>query len=511
MTYEITPHFLYTLATQYLGFKDFGVIHKYLCQRICEPRTEQIRLILIPRGFFKTSLFTYTHNTALALENPNVRILQCSGVLSNAKVMVMKWGKTFTHNEVFRDRFKEWCPKNPENPETKWTESAIYLPNRTLYHAEGTVEAFGADSTIVSRHYDYMKFDDIVTPENSTTKDQLDKVIRFVSESFGLCDNRMSTPVDIIGTTWDDGDLYAHYLKRFRDGLMSELGSGVDVIRIPATYHEAKDLTKEKEWSKFTIGIKLPFKEGESIFPERYSTKELSKIKKEDPETYAKFYDLDPVPMGDRTFSDFTYYEDLQGDYSTYRKFMTVDPSHTEDPTSHPSAINITAVDNVKNMFCLLSWKDRITPDKLMDKLWNFYFDYDCELLGIESYVYQKVLKYWLQERIINNKENVHMRIVELKHKKKQSKEDHIAALAPYVNAGRYRFLKSQTSLVYSLSRFPKARDRDEADAAAYQLHLVKPSGFKVMKKEDPNSLNAWKKRIKKIRGISNNGLYVGG
>ena len=42
--------------------------------------------------------------------------------------MVMKWGRTFTHNEVFRDRFKEFCPKNPENPETKWTEAAIYLP-----------------------------------------------------------------------------------------------------------------------------------------------------------------------------------------------------------------------------------------------------------------------------------------------------------------------------------------------------------------------------------------------
>jgi hypothetical protein len=499
--YKITPKWLFTLATEYLGFKDFGVLHKFLCHRICEPRKAQVRLILIPRGFFKTSLFTYAHNTALALENPNIRILQCSGVLPNAKVMVQKWAKTFTHNEVFRDRFKDWCPKNPENPETTWTGAAVYLPNRTAHHAEGTVEAMGADSTIVSRHYDYMKFDDIVTPENCTTTEQMQKVIRFVRECFGLCDNRLHTPVDIIGTTWDDGDLYAHYFKKYLDSIKAEIVPDVEVIKIPATYQRK---------AGNTVGIVLPFKEGESIFPERYTTEALKKFEREDPETYAKFYDLDPVPMGNRTFTDFSYYEDLPGNYNEYRKFMTVDPAPTTDPTSSYSAINITAVDSEKNMYCILSWRDKVNPNVLIDRLWDFYFKYDCEKLGIESYVYQRALKFWLYERIVNDKKNRTMSIVELKHKGK-SKEDHIAGIAPYVNIGKYKFLKSQQTLVYSLSRFPKAKARDEADAAAYQLLLVKPSGYKTVKKENPNSLNAWKKRIMRIRGKnSGRNLYVG-
>jgi len=415
--------------------------------------------------------------------------------------MVTKWGKTFTHNELFRDRFKEFCPKNPENPETKWTEAAIYLPNRTVSHAEGTMEAMGADSTIVSRHYDYMKFDDIVTPENTTTKEQMDKVITFVKESFGLCDNRMTTPIDIIGTTWDDGDLYAHYFKRYKDSVQAGMNPDIEVIKIPATY--------QREAGN-TVGIVLPFKEGESIFPERYTTTQLKKVEKEDPDTYAKFYQLDPVPMGDRTFTDFSYYNDLPGDYNAYRKFMTVDPAPTKNPTSSYSAINITAVDHEKTMFCLLSWRDKLNPDKLIDKIWDFYFDYDCEAVGIEIDVYQIALKYWLMERIVNDKEHKLMKIIELKARGK-IKEDRIAALSPYVNTGKYKFLRSQNTLIYSLSRFPKSKDRDEADAAAYQLYLSKPSGYKEMKKENPNSLNAWLKRGRKIRRIQNgNGLYVG-
>lgn len=501
MNYPITPSWLFALSKEYLEFKDFGLLHKYLCARICEPRRAQVRVILIPRGFFKTSLFTYAHNTALCLENPNIRILQVSGVLANAKAMVSKWSKIFTHNELFRDRFKDWCPKNPENPETKWTEAAVYLPNRTIHHAEGTLEAFGADSTIVSRHYDYMKFDDIVTPENCTTREQMEKIIKFVKECFGLCDNRMRTPIDIIGTTWDDGDLYAHYTKKFLDCIKAEVAPEVELIKIPATYQRE---------SGNTIGIVLPFQEGESIFPERYSTDELKKVEKEDPETYAKFYQLDPVPLGDRTFTDFYYYDDLPGDYSKYRKFMTVDPAPTKNPTSNYSAINITATDNDKNMFCALSWRDKVNPDKLIDKIWDFYFKYECECVGIESDVYQVALKYWLYERLTKETDKF-MKIVELKARGK-AKEDRISALAPYVNTGKYRFLKSQNTLVYSLSRFPKSKDRDEADAAAYQLFLVKPSNYKETKKEDSNSLNNWKRKIKTIRGnLGRAANYIGG
>jgi len=158
----------------------------------------------------------------------------------------------------------------------------------------------------------------------------------------------------------------------------------------------------------------------------------------------------------------------------------------------------------------LLSWRGKVAPDKLIDKLYQLYFDYDCELMGIETDVYQVALKYWLQERIVNDPDNKSMKIMELKARGK-SKEDRISAMGPYVNAGKYKFRKSQSTLMFSLSRFPKAKDRDEADAMAYQLYLIKPASVKVVKNTNPKSLDSWKARIKKLRSTKQNAHYVGG
>ena len=65
-----------------------------------------------------------------------------------------------------------------------------------------------------------------------------------------------------------------------------------------------------------------------------------------------------------------------------------------------------------------------------------------------------------------------------------------------------YRGYKHDISLYKSI---------EFAEYDNYQLYLVKPSSYQDVKEENPNSLNAWKKRIARIRGnLSNDGLFVG-
>ena len=216
----------YLLAKDLLEFKDLTLDfhYRYICTKMDEPRKKAIRLWLIPRGFFKTTTVTITQAIKLQLNTPSIRIAIVSAVLPNAKAMVTAIGFPYLANKRFRTFFPEFCPAKPLAPETKWTESQIEIPNRGGRPVmESTFEAFGADSTLTSKHFDHLIIDDLVTRENSTTRDQLDKAKDFYRALFPLRDNP-GTPIDVVGTRWDDYDLYGEL----------EEDPDIEVIKIPA-------------------------------------------------------------------------------------------------------------------------------------------------------------------------------------------------------------------------------------------------------------------------------------
>ncbi|MFA5715186.1 MAG: hypothetical protein WC998_05575 [Candidatus Paceibacterota bacterium] len=241
----------YFLAKDLLGFKDLSVDFHYknICKRLDQPRNKSIRLWLIPRGFFKTTILTITHAISLQINNPSIRIAIISSVLGNAEDMVTAIGFPYLTNDRFRMYFSGYCPKKPGSPETKWTSQEIHVPNRGGRPVlEGTFEAFGADSTTTSRHFDHLIIDDLVTRENTTTRDQMDKIRELWRSIFPLRDNP-KTPIDIIGTRWDDYDLYGDLEK----------DPDVEVIKFPAYV----TINNEKI----------------ALWPERYPIDELMKIK----------------------------------------------------------------------------------------------------------------------------------------------------------------------------------------------------------------------------------------
>jgi hypothetical protein len=242
----------YLLAKDLLGFKDLTVNFHYknICKKMDEPRKKHIRLWLIPRGHFKTTILTITQSIKLQLNNPSIRIAIISSVLSNAEDMVTAIGFPYLTNERFRMLFSEFCPKKPQSPETTWTKQEIHIPNRGGRPVlEGTFEAFGADSTTTSRHFDHLIIDDLVTRENTTTRDQMNKVREMWKSIFPLR-NDPDTPIDVIGTRWDDYDLYGDLEK----------DPDIELIKFPS-------YTKDADGNNV------------SMWPERYPMEELMKIK----------------------------------------------------------------------------------------------------------------------------------------------------------------------------------------------------------------------------------------
>jgi len=110
----------YLLGKDLLGFKDLtlGFHYRYICSKLDEPRRTRIRLWLLPRGHFKTTLCTITQSISLQLNTPSIRIAIVSGVLPNAKSMVTAIGIPYLSNKRFRTFFPEYCPIKPLAPET---------------------------------------------------------------------------------------------------------------------------------------------------------------------------------------------------------------------------------------------------------------------------------------------------------------------------------------------------------------------------------------------------------
>lgn len=443
---------------------------------------------LVPRGFYKTSLLNVADNVQRLLNDPSERIFVGSAVLANAKDMVSEAGDVFIRNELFRNLYPEYCPENPKMPDTTWTKAAIELPNRKDFaKMEKSIEAHGSDTSVVSRHYSYMKFDDVVSPGYFETPELRKKMLNYIRSCFALREFP-NTPVDFIGTNWHDSDAYTEIQK----------WSDVETIKIPAEYYDG---TEKK-----------------SIFPEHYPIPVLDDLRKTyGSYLYSALMMLDPVPEELQLFKKewFVYYKWIkQIDNATgYQKiqrqddgiilsignrFMTVDPARTEGAGDY-SAIIINMTDEENNWYNLDLWRGQVNPMTLADKFIDMYFYWNPIVCGIETVAYQKMLKLYIEEKM--RREGFAINIEELEPTTRQSKEMKIKALQPlYESRCIYHNIDHPLTpiLEEEYSRFPKGATDDLIDAMQMQKHLIFPSSVSKVKSQERNSLDTWKGILKK-------------
>ena len=474
----------YILAKMVLGYNDLtpNFHFKYLCRRMMQPRKKIIRLWLIPRGFFKTTILTITHSIFLQINTPSIRIAIASAVLANAKSMVQAVGFHYLTNQDFRLLFPTYCPKNPQSPETTWTGTLIDLPNRGGRPVmEGTFEAFGADSTLTSRHFDHLILDDLVTRENSTTREQMQKVKDFYKACFPLRDNP-SVPIDVVGTRWDDGDLYGDLEDQSK-----EEDSEIEVVKVPCRI------------------------DSQPTFPERYPIKELLKIKREmGSYLFSCCYDLDPVPTEEQVFKD-TYFKYFKYDIRTKtiirddgekiplgNCYMAADGA-TEEGRGDFSSIVVGFKDSKENIYIIdVFWKQR-DPSDFLDDLKVHYMKWNCIKYGIQKAVVEKMLSSFMKKK--QREEKFYMNCEPLGINTRMNKEFAIKQMQPWYEAGavwhndKFRGTEFEDELL----RFPKAKHDDIIDAEQMLFEIIRPSSKAVQSQEyDRNSLEMWKRRLKR-------------
>lgn len=156
------------------------------------------KLIVMPRGTFKSSLASVAYPIWLLLKNPNLRILLDSEIYSNSKNFLREIKKHFESDGItslFGTFRNDAC----------WNESEIIINQRTKVFKEASITASGIGAEKTGQHYDVIVCDDLNSPNNSGTQEGIEKVIQHYRYNTSILEP--TGTMLVIGTRFHERDL----------------------------------------------------------------------------------------------------------------------------------------------------------------------------------------------------------------------------------------------------------------------------------------------------------------
>jgi hypothetical protein len=162
------------------------------------------KLILIPRGHLKSSIVTVGYTIQRLLINPNIRILITNAVWDKARMFLTQITESLS-SSALPSLF------GPFKGKGRWTLDEITIAQKKLNTKRGpSIATAGVEKSLTGTHYDLIIHDDLVDRENTSTKEQKEKVLKFYKDSLSLLDP--GGEMIVIGTRWATDDLYGHLI-----------------------------------------------------------------------------------------------------------------------------------------------------------------------------------------------------------------------------------------------------------------------------------------------------------
>ena len=160
------------------------------------------KLIVMPRGSFKSSISVVAYSVWILINNPNARILIDSEIYTNSKNWIREIKGVFK-SEIFIDLFGDW-------EGSIWTEGELIVSTRTKNLKESSVVAGGVGTTKTGQHFDYVLMDDLNSQKNSETPENREKVIRHYQMNTAILEPEGTLVV--VGTRYAQTDVIGHIL-----------------------------------------------------------------------------------------------------------------------------------------------------------------------------------------------------------------------------------------------------------------------------------------------------------
>lgn len=189
-----------------------GSIHCELFSWLTREDAKSHQIILLPRGHRKSYAMAM-FAVWLITRNPAITILYISSTsnLANKQLGLIK---DILTSDIYRYYWPEMIHPD-EAKRTKWSESEISVDHpirKAESIREPTIFTAGLTTNVVGLHCDIAMLDDLVTNENSLTKDGREKV----AEKYALLTSIKNPGARevVAGTRYDPDDLYGDMLSK---------------------------------------------------------------------------------------------------------------------------------------------------------------------------------------------------------------------------------------------------------------------------------------------------------
>ena len=434
------------------------------------------RLIQHPRSTFKSTIVTISKRIQDVMRDPALRILIVGDTDTNASRHLGKIKLQLERNLLLKWLYPLSFWEDTSQAPT-WSQKTLFLPN-TAPHGEPTFDTIGAGGGVVSRHFDIINADDLVGEKEAYSPTEMDRVI----EWFTGLESLFVPPIekgllDIPSTFWRKDDVYA-FAEAF-------YGQGEPIIETgPFSYVRGQ----------IAVFRRGAVENGKSIYPEGISMEFLERLNKENPERYAAQYANNPQTSNLQYFRPEyrKYYQprsedgriiairqsdDLPTEIIDTRKLQIVsfcDPhaggSQARRFKSARAAVLTTGTDAKGRIFILDCWIRRAPTNEIVDEILRQNEKWFPELFSIEGNGFQRMLKFWIDERVERD-----FRIPVPYHpylpKGDKDGEQRIRGLQPLYRAGHIFHGPGMLELEEEYLAWPRGR-KDGLDALAQGLEV---------------------------------------
>jgi len=485
---EITESLFY-FTKIILGYNELREkVHLKLCEFLNDryiendDRVKPNKLILMPRGSFKSTIISIAFVIQSIILNPDIRILLASESYTNSKFYLGLIKNHFESNEKLKLIYGDFVSK------FGWREDFITVSKRKTPKKEPTVSCSGVEVTRTGMHYDLIVIDDIVSPNNITTKEQMDKVINFYRECTNLIERTgRKGKIVIVGTRWHFNDLYNHILENEKDNFNTFIRSAYN----PDGSLFFPEVLSEEELNRQRKSL------GSYLFSANYLNDPISSENAVFKKEWIRYYTIGSGgtlrPEGSIRPED----KDAKLEYFTIKDcntYLHIDPALSEKKYGDYTGIVVTAISPNDIVYVLYAKRERLNLNQIIDRIFRLYFKYNCKKLLLETQVFQRYLKYALFEE--EKKRRKYLVKEEIQHAWYISKEQRISGLQSRFEFGTILLGRDMLDLEDEIIRFPVGQHDDILDALSFGLKYWRRPTTRRTEETPVGSFNWIKKKI---------------